>query len=441
MTRGSQSPSIPRVARGRGTASSPRGRCRAITLASSTLLAAAWLSAVAPAQVEEAAFFGLDINSNLGWAVALSGDTAAVAGPGRHDNSLGHVWVYQRSAGTWSETQLLVGSTVDKPDWFGYAVAIDGDVIAAGDWGESDGVAGAPGYQRGAAYVFRRPDGSSPFVEQQRIQPVDLAEHDRFGMAVALAGDLLAVAARGADDAGSESGAVYVFRETGDVWTQEARLTAPAGAADDRFGFSLALSGDTLAVGADGSDVAAGDAGAVYVYVYDGGGWTLQATLASASAARDDRFGTAVALQGDQLAVGVPRRDVSGQPNAGVVEVWQRSAGVWSLDDVLADPAPVGFDNLGTSVALDDGRVLAGEPHDDAAGAQAGTALLFGRVAGRWSLVSELGGSLVDASDQFGHGVALDGELTVVGAPGARESGTLALGLITCFSSTPEVGP
>lgn len=398
------------------------------------------LGSLAAAQVEQASFAGGNDAISLGWSVSLSGSYAAVGSPGTHDNNAGYVHVYRNTGSTWSQVQVLLGSTATKESWFGASVALDGDVMAAGDWGDS-GLAGAPGFSRGAAYVFRRPDSLSPFVEEARLQPADLAEHDRLGTALDLSGEVLVVSAPGADDAGPQSGAAYVFRHAGGTWTQEARLIAPQGVAWDRFGFDVAVSGGTIAIGAEGDDQEAPDAGAVHVFVLDGGAWTLQATLVSAAAGRDDRFGTALDLQGDQLAVSVPRRDVAGRTNAGVVEVWRRSGSVWSLDGVLSATSPVDMDNLGLGVALDGDRVLAGIPNADAQGGQAGAAILFQRSGGVWTAGPPFAGSLVDVADQFGVGVALDGPLAVVGAPQALVLEPLSYGRVHLFGGMPGAGP
>jgi hypothetical protein len=409
-------------------------RCPLAALATLVLLAAP-----VRAQVQDAAFLGLNSNSNHGWSVALSGDTAAVGAPGAHTNSEGYVYVYRKLASVWTETQLLAGSTSDKTDWFGYAVASDGDVIAVGDWGESDGVSGQPGFHRGAAYVFRRSFAASLFVEEERVQPADLLEHDRFGSAIAIDADVLVVSARGADDAGTESGAAYVFRYDGAAWSQEARLVAPAGAAHDRYGYALSVSGDTLAVGAESADIAATDAGAVFVYQFDGATWALQATLTSEAAVRDDRFGTALDCQGDTLAVGVPRRDVLGKVNAGVVEVFRRNSGLWTLEDTLAIETPAVLDNLGTSVALNDDRLLVGIPNHDGAGPQSGGAALFLREFGVWLPAIEIFAAPLDNSDQLGRSVAIDGDLAVLGAPKVLQN--LKRGRVHLYSGVPGAGP
>lgn len=399
------------------------------------------LTTALSAQVQEFSAPGTNGNSHHGWSVSLSGETAVVGAPGRHDNSQGYAHVYRRVAGVWSETQILTGSTTGPTDWFGISVAIDGDLIAVGDWGESDGPSGTPGFHRGAAFVFRRGAPAAPFTEIARLQPADLAEHDRFGSAVALHGDVLAVSATGAADAGARSGAVYVFRRAAGAWTQEARLIAPVGAAEDRFGCAIALSGATLAVGAEGSDLAAPDAGAVFVYTFSGATWSLQATLSSTAAALDDRFGTALDVQGEVLAVGVPRRDVAGISNAGAVEVFRRTGASWNPEATLVSDAPVVLDNLGLSVACDGERVLAGLPEDDEAGAHAGAVLLFVQQAGLWSAPSKYVPADIDLSDRFGTSVALHGSLALVGAPKAYTTSPLRLGRVYMLGSVPEATP
>lgn len=413
-------------------------RSRRLSLAVALACLASPLSAQV---VEEAHAWGATINDHLGWSIALSGQTAAVAGPGRHDNSLGDIAIHRRGGGSWIETQLVVGSAADKDTWFACDLALEGDVLAAGDWADSAGDPGQPGFQRGAAYVFRRPDGASPFAEEAYLVPGDLVSHDRFGWALALSGDVLAVSAVGDDDGGQESGAVYVFRHAAGSWTQEARLVAPAAAAHERFGWSLALDGDTLVVGADGSHAGAPDGGAAFVFTHAAGSWSLQATLTAAAPVRGERFGAALDLQGDQLAVGVPGRTVTDLPGAGAVEVWQRVGGSWSRETTLSDTAPAGFSNLGDTLALDDDRLLVGAPLADDAGSQSGRALLFVRDGGAWTVSGTLAPSLGDVNHTLGVGLDLDGPLAAVGAPRARNQSTLGLGLTTFFAGLPGATP
>ena len=102
----------------------------------------------------------------------------------------------------------------------------------------------------------------------------------------------------------SDSGSAYVFTRTGTTWTEQAKLTASDGAADDRFGSSVAIAGDTIVVGAYWDDDNGSDSGSAYVFTRTGTTWTEQAKLTASDGAADDQFGRSVAIAGDTIVVG-----------------------------------------------------------------------------------------------------------------------------------------
>jgi len=212
--------------------------------------------------------------------VALSGDTLAVGAIGEDsaatgvngaqgDNSMGStgaVYVFVRSGTTWSQQAYIKASNTGAFDEFGYSVALSGDTLAVGAIGEDSAATGVNGAQgdsaafAGAVYVFVR--SGATWSQQAYIKASNTDAIDEFGYSVALSGDTLAVgadqessAATGvngpqADNTASDSGAVYVFVRSGTTWSQQAYVKASNTGANDEFGFSVALSGDTLAVGA-----------------------------------------------------------------------------------------------------------------------------------------------------------------------------------------------
>ena len=121
----------------------------------------------------------------------------------------------------------------------------------------------------GSAYIFVRTGGV--WTQQAKLTASDAAAGDRFGTSVAVSGDTAVVGAYFDDDAGSSSGSAYAFVRTGGVWMQQAKLTASDAAANDQFGYSVALSGDTAVVGAYQDDDAGSNSGSAYVFVRTGG--------------------------------------------------------------------------------------------------------------------------------------------------------------------------
>ena len=159
-----------------------------------------------------------------------------------------------------SEAAKLLASDGAEGDHFGdFSVAVAGDTAVIGAWGDDD-----DGIDSGSAYVFRY--NGTAWVEEAKLTASDAAEGDHFGGSVTVSGDTVVVGAYADDDNGSRSGSAYVFRYSGTAWVEEAKLTASDGAADDFFGFPVAVSGDTVVVGAGGDDDNGIDSGAAYVY-------------------------------------------------------------------------------------------------------------------------------------------------------------------------------
>jgi hypothetical protein len=227
-------------------------------------------------------------NDQIGTSVALSGDTLAVGAFGEDSNGIGvnsaaegdnsdsesgAVYVFTRSAGAWSQQAYIKASNTGAGDQFGYSIALFGDTLAVGANAEdSNGIgvnSAAEGdnsaTNSGAVYVFTRSAGA--WSQQAYVKASNTGANDQFGTQVALSGDTLAVAAWAEDSNGIgvnsategdnsaiNSGAVYVFSRSAGVWSQQAYIKASNTGADDQFGARVALSGDTLAVGAFAED-------------------------------------------------------------------------------------------------------------------------------------------------------------------------------------------
>src|SRR5439155_928869 len=198
----------------------------------------------------------------FGTAVAISGDTVVVGAPWDDDAGTvsGSAYVFVRSGGTWREQQKLTASDANPRDVFGWAVAINGDAIVVGACHNS-----YPFFSSGAAYVFVRSGGV--WSQQQKLTAGDAAPYDAFGCSVAISGNTVVVGAPTGDSAAaSDSGSVYVFKPVGSPSIQESKLTANDAAFNDRFGASVAIRGDLVAAGAPGADTPnAAHAGGVYL--------------------------------------------------------------------------------------------------------------------------------------------------------------------------------
>lgn len=258
--------------------------------------------------------------------------------------------------------------------------------------------------------------GSPSPVERARC-----AAEDAFGYSVDVSGDTVIVGAYGTDLPDPRSGSAYVFLRSGTTWTLQSELTS--GKANGRFGEAVA--GDRAVVGAVREQNAQGVAtGVVHVFARSQGQWTEQAALAGATTRAGDLFGAAVALDGDTLLVGAPEHDLEGRHDAGAAYVFVRTPSSWTEQATLqaADSAP--SDSVGAAVALSGDTALVGAPDDTFSGHYtAGSAYVFARFGTTWVQQAKLSASDPRAATGFGISVALQGGTALIGAWGLHARG------------------
>jgi hypothetical protein len=353
------------------------------------------------------------VGAEFGTSLALREDTLIVGAPAEVPE--GAVHVLRRGGGVWAEEQALTAAVGEPGSGYGRAVAVSNGAAFVGAPFRDDA--------SGSVYVFR--DAGPPWVEETRLDPPGTALLDAFGSALALEGDVLAVGAPGDDvPGGRDAGSVYVFVRTGATWGLQQKIVAGDASDRDRFGTAMALSGDTLAIGAPGPGY---ETEAVYVFVRTGGVWLQQQKLVSPSGELFAQFGTAVAVDGDSLIVGAPGEDAGGQPAAGAAYVFVRTGGSWSLQQRLVSvSAP--FLATGHAVAIAGDTALVGAPQDGA-----GNVYVFERAGGVWTQQGLLSPSDGVANDGFGASIALSGGTAVVGAPNASVGGFFAAGAAYVF--------
>jgi hypothetical protein len=207
-------------------------------------------------------------------------------------------------------------------------------------------------------YTF---DGSS-WIETKLIAS-DGASSDYFGYSVAVDGDTVVVGARYDDDNGVDSGSAYVYRFDGTDWI-ETKLLASDGATDDRFGISASVDGDTVVVGAYGDDDNGSNSGSAYVYTFDGSSW-IETKLIASDGASSDRFGISASVDGDTVVVGSDYDDDNGS-SSGSAYVYDlnesefdcNSNGILDICDIEEDPSlDCDLDGLIDACSTADGTV------------------------------------------------------------------------------------
>ena len=316
-----------------------------------------------------------------------------------------------------TEDQKLTAS--DRRAWaqFGVSVALSGDTLVVGAVFDNDG-----SQDFGAAYVFVRTGGT--WTQQAKLTAADATAGDRFGHSVAVSGDTVIIGAMFDDDSGSDSGSAYIFTRTGTTWTQSQKLVGSDVTADANFGWSVAISGDTAFIGARWDSDAGLRAGSAYVFTRNGTTWTESQKLLAWDATTNTGFGASVAFSDDTALIGADG-DSEAAVLAGAVYVFSRSGSTWSPQDKLIAAVPA-FSAFGFSVALSGDTAVIGAPFDDdaSAGIDSGSAYVFTRTGTTWTQQAKMAASDMAGDDRFGLSVALVGDTAIIGSVLDDDAGT-----------------
>jgi FG-GAP repeat/Putative Ig domain len=353
-------------------------------------------------------------NDFFGFSVAIDGDTAII-GAHLNDSSAngnqGAAYVFKRADETWTQTQKLTASDAAVGDLFGFSVALDAETAVIGAGGKVEG--GNVG--AGAAYVFTL--SGETWREQQKLLPDISAAGNFFGASVAISGDTALIGAWG-DDIGenADQGSAVVFVRSGETWTKQKKLTAADGSADDKFGLSVAISGDTAVIGVIGEDFGYEDQGAAYVFSRVGTEWSQQPRLFAPDGEADDKFGAPVAVSGDTVVVGASFDDIGGNANQGSAHVFEICQSLTEQDRLTGN---IGAESeyFGVKVAISGDTAVVGAKFDTVDGNEKqGSAYVFVRNGARWTRQQMLTGSDSAKDGWFGSSVGISGDTVIVGA-------------------------
>ncbi len=332
---------------------------------------------------------------------------------------------------------------------FGYKVDILGDYAIIG---ARQGAITLQGPQTGIAYIYHRVNGV--WEEQDIISADDGETNDYFGASVSINESFAVVGAWGDDiGANASQGSVYIFSRVGEVWSQQSKITATDGLANDFFGYSVDIStSNTLVIGAYGDNINANaDQGSVYVYQGSAGIggyiWTLDAKLTASDGATGDSFGTSVGIYSNNIVVGAYSDDIGANADQGSAYVYYRftNPGGWTTGQAhfikLLSQDGEAFDYFGISVDIHQGIIAVGASGDDVgANAEQGSAYLFAEALqggvpdfGPGQRVISPDGA---PSDNFGISVTLGTGSLAVGAYRADDGGgILNKGSVYVFKS------
>jgi len=244
---------------------------------------------------------------------------------------------------------------------------------------------------------------------------------DAFGIAAAVDGEVLLIGAYLDEVTGGNWGAVYVFRRDGDVWTEEQILGPSDGYSLDNFGAAVAVQENWAIIGAPKVNASGVDSGAAYVFNWDGAQWVEVQKLTASDAAVNDAFGQAVAISGNRALIGAPNNDdVGSNSGSAYVFAWNGSAWVEKQKLIAANEGAA----LGTSVAIDGDVALLGAPGaNNAFLPNSGAVFVFQKSGQTWSQIQKLKASVPVVASRFGACLALDGDFLAIGAHDDDSSG------------------
>lgn len=345
---------------------------------------------------------------NFGFSVAINGPLGrgsaniAIVGAPRHDGAAddsGAAYIFTRSGGDWRQRAKLTADDGGAADNLGHAVSVD-RVTAVVGAPKSD----AGGNNSGTAYVFVH-DGT--WKLQAKLVPKDLGRSDAFGYVVFVRKNTIVVGAPGHTHSGIRfAGAAYVFARQGERWVEQAKLTPDDAAQSDRFGHSVALSGDTIVVGAPLHDTDRGaDTGTAYIFSLEGGAWKQTAKLGIKGARKADQLGFGVATNGKVVVLGAKARD-EGDRASGAAYAFAQTAGVWEEKNQVVPLIAIKDGFFGFWVAMSENTVVV-SAHSKPKG---GPGLADGAAAFVYSSIDDFGTPPFGV-DPFGLQVATLGQV------------------------------
>ena len=354
-------------------------------------------------------------STNWGHSVDVSG-TILIAGYTSYVGDGGGVFILEQKGKKWDLLEHFRTPNGDR-DWYGHAVAIDGDiaVVSAYEHGGKKPVAGGPlGEGPGRVYVYQR-QGGKGFGEMQKLKGEGIQNNDRFGYAVDISGNTLIAGTPFHDE---EKGAVYVYKRDGDQWKQQAKLVADDAGVKNRFGWDCAINENTIVVGAPLAAAPARLSGAAYVFKRQGDAWAQVVKITPEDGDGGDSFGVSVDVSKSRIIVGANKDENEVKKrNSGSAYIFQLIGDAVTQEAKLTADEPQEGAGFGLTVALDVNRALVGAPSTDTKrGDDSGAAYAFLKVGPDWVLqarvIPEKGpdeGKGLTSGDNMGSAVAIDG--------------------------------
>jgi hypothetical protein len=310
----------------------------------------------------------------FGYYISISGDYAIIGAP--HDDDMGpnsgSAYIFKNNGTNWIEEQKLTASDGAESDLFGF-VFISGDYAIIGAPYDDD-----MGTNSGSAYIFK--NNGINWIEEKKLHTSHTTNFIGFGVTLSINRDYAIIGAPYDDDMGSNSGSVYIFKNNGTSWTEEQKLTASDGAADDWFGRCISMDANYAIIGTPHDDEMGSNSGSAYIFKNNGTSWTEEQKLTASDGAADDEFGRRVSIDSNYVIVGAENDDVNGE-DSGSAYLFKCNGINWVEEAMLLASDGADEDYFGTSVSIDGNYAIVGAARDNNSnGVYAGSAYVFERI-------------------------------------------------------------
>jgi hypothetical protein len=383
-------------------------------------------------------------------SVSISGNRMAVGvpmhdGPGGADTGAVDLYIYQEQLRLWQKTHRLYPSDPLVGANFGQSLHLDADTLIVGAPND-----GSPGLTSGAAYIFsRNAGGSENWGVVTKLLPADGHNGATFGASVALHGSIAAIGSPFRTGVGINAGAAYAsFRDNSGTWSGPAQITGFNPIAQDRYGHAVAVSGNRIAVSAlYGEHVATPDnAGIVTMHHFTLGENGLPISNSTViihdlNPSSIAQFGAALAMQGDRLVVGSPMKP-QGALVAGAALIYQhQEIGGWTWNTEIRPPDGKNGDNFGASLGLSGDTLAIGAPtRDEGSFVETGGVYLFERslvAPGGWGFTELLLRTFKQNDSRHGASVAISGDKIAAGIPLLDLAANIDMGILAVYLRNP----
>lgn len=345
-----------------------------------------------------------DDNDKFGISVSVDGDYALIGSSEDEDqgSNTGSAYIFVRNGSIWTEQQKLIASDASANDWFGYSVSISGNTALIGAYNDNGG----------SAYIFN--GNGTIWTEHTKLTVTD---GQRFGWAVSIDGDYAVISDKWDNDNGNGSGSAYIYYYNGSIWSEQAKLVASDGDSADRFGYSVFIEGDYTVIGAYQDGDYGEYSGSAYIFHRNGDVWTEQAKLTASDGDAYDYFGYSVSISGNNAIIGAHQDSDNGE-HSGSAYIFHRIGDVWTEQAKLTASDGASYDVFGYSVSISESYALIGATWDDDNGGSSGSVYIFIQTDIGWIEQNKLIASDGSGGDFFGCSVSLTENFALIGAEG-----------------------